>query len=145
MYSYKTISANKNTVEKKWVVVDAEGQILGRLASRIAMIVRGKEKAYYSPHVDCGDNVIVINAEKIRVTGRKLDQKVYLRHTGFPGGQRSTPIREMLAKAPERVLMEAVKGMLPKNRLGRKLATHVRIFAGAEHTHGAQNPETITL
>ncbi|MBX7241200.1 MAG: 50S ribosomal protein L13 [Bacteroidia bacterium] len=143
MYSFKTISANKNTVTKKWVIVDAEGQILGRLASRIAIILRGKHKASYTPHVDCGDNVIVINAEKIRVTGRKADQKEYVRHTGYPGGQRSVTYRNMMAKAPERILMEAVKGMLPKNRLGKRIATNVRIYAGTEHPHAAQNPEVL--
>lgn len=145
MYSYKTISSNKNTVTKKWVVIDAEGQILGRLASRIATVLRGKDKAYYSPHVDCGDYVIVINAEKIRVTGKKLDQKVYVRHTGYPGGQREVAIKSMLEKHPERVLMEAVKGMLPKNRLGKRMATNVRIYAGAEHPHAAQNPEVLNV
>ncbi len=143
MYSFKTISANKNTVTKKWVIVDAEGQILGRLASRIAIILRGKHKASYTPHVDCGDNVIVINAEKIRVTGKKADQKEYVRHTGYPGGQRSVTYRNMMAKAPERILMEAVKGMLPKNRLGKRIATNVRIYAGTEHPHAAQNPEVL--
>lgn len=145
MYSYKTISSNKNTVTKKWVVIDAEGQILGRLASRIATVLRGKDKAYYSPHVDCGDYVIVINAEKIRVTGRKLEQKNYVRHTGYPGGQRTVSIKSMLEKHPERVLMEAVKGMIPKNRLGRRLTTNVRIYAGAEHPHAAQEPEVLNV
>ena len=143
MYSFKTISANKNTVTKKWVIVDAEGQILGRLASRIAIILRGKHKASYTPHVDCGDNVIVINADKIRVTGKKADQKTYVRHTGYPGGQRTTSYRMMMDKAPTRILMEAVKGMLPKNRLGKRLTTNVRIYAGTEHSHAAQNPEVL--
>lgn len=143
MYTYKTVSANKTTVEKKWVVIDAEGQILGRLSSRIATILRGKHKPYYTPHVDCGDNVIVINAEKIRLTGKKIDQKVYLRHTGYPGGQRSVPVRIMLNKAPERVLTEAVKGMLPKTRLGKVQLTNVRIYKGATHPHDAQTPTTL--
>ncbi len=143
MYTYKTVSANKSTVEKKWVVIDAEGQILGRLSSRIAIILRGKHKPYYTPHVDCGDNVIVINAEKIRLTGKKMEQKVYLRHTGYPGGQRSVPVRIMLNKAPERVLMEAVKGMLPKTRLGKVQLTNVRIYKGATHPHDAQTPTTL--
>lgn len=143
MYTYKTVSANKTTVEKKWVVIDAEGQILGRLSSRIATILRGKHKPYYTPHVDCGDNVIVINAEKIRLTGKKMEQKVYLRHTGYPGGQRSVPVRIMLNKAPERVLMEAVKGMLPKTRLGKVQLTNVRIYKGATHPHDAQTPTTL--
>lgn len=145
MISYKTISANKQSVEKKWVIVDAEGQILGRLASRIAAILRGKHKAGFTPHVDCGDNVIVINAEKIRVTGKKIAQKTYVRHTGYPGGQRFTPIQTMLDKHPEKVLMEAVRGMLPKNRLGRRIITNVRIYAGTEHPHEAQNPEVLTI
>lgn len=145
MISYKTISANKQSVEKKWVIVDAEGQILGRLASRIAAILRGKHKAGFTPHVDCGDNVIVINAEKIRVTGKKKAQKTYVRHTGYPGGQRFTPIQTMLDKHPEKVLMEAVRGMLPKNRLGRRIITNVRIYAGTEHPHEAQNPEVLTI
>lgn len=143
MYTYKTVSANKTTVEKKWVVIDAEGQILGRLSSRIATILRGKHKPYYTPHVDCGDNVIVINAEKIRLTGKKMEQKVYLRHTGYPGGQRSVPVRIMLNKAPERVLMEAVKGMLPKTRLGKVQLTNVRIYKGNTHPHEAQTPTTL--
>lgn len=145
MYSFRTISANKNTVTKKWVIIDAEGQILGRLASRIAFILRGKHKPNYTPHVDCGDNVIVINADKVRVTGRKADQKTYVRHTGYPGGQRTVGYREMMAKAPERILTEAIKGMLPKNRLGRRLATNVRVFAGTEHPHAAQNPEVLNF
>jgi large subunit ribosomal protein L13 len=145
MYSFRTISANKGTVEKKWILIDAEGQVLGRLASRIATIMRGKHKPYFTPHVDCGDNVIVINADKIRVTGKKMDSKVYVRHTGYPGGQRTVPIRAMLQKAPERVLTEAVKGMLPKNRLGKRLMTNVRIYAGSTHPHEAQNPEVLDL
>ena len=140
--SYRTQSATEKTIQKNWVVVDAEGQILGRLASQIAAILRGKHKPSFSPHMDCGDNVIVINAEKIRVTGRKLDQKEYLRHTGYPGGQRFTPIREMLAKKPTKVIEEAVKGMLPKNRLGRKIYSNLRVYAGAEHPHEAQEPTT---
>jgi large subunit ribosomal protein L13 len=121
--SYKTISANKATVEKAWVVVDAENQILGRLCSEIAKIIRGKHKPSFTPHVDCGDQVIVINADKVRLTGKKMTDKVYIRHTGYPGGQRFSTPREVLVKNPRGVVEAAVKGMLPKNRLGRELFT----------------------
>jgi len=143
--SYKTISANKATVEKKWVVVDAEGATLGRLASKVAILLRGKHKAYYTPHVDCGDNVVVINAEKVRMTGNKWDTKEYIRHTGYPGGQRVVIAKDMRTKHPIRVIEFAVKGMLPKNRLGRTLYGNLRVYAGDKHPHGAQNPEIITL
>ncbi len=143
--SYKTISANKNTVSKEWVVVDANGEVLGRLASRIARIIRGKHKTNFTPHVDCGDNVVVINAEKIRLTGNKLTEKVYVRHTGYPGGQRFQTPRELLEKYPERIIEKAVKGMLPKNRLGRKLFTNLYVYAGGEHPHAAQQPKEIKL
>lgn len=143
--SYKTVSANPNTVTKEWVVVDATNLVLGRLAAEVAMLLRGKRKANYTPHVDCGDNVIVINADKIRMTGRKLEQKVYVRHTGYPGGQRFTTPKEMLAKKPTAVLQEAVRGMLPKNRLGNKLFTNLHVYAGPEHPHQAQSPKSINL
>ncbi len=143
--SYKTISANKNTVNKGWVVVDANNAILGRFASQVARIIRGKDKTNFTPHVDCGDNVIIINADKIRLTGKKLTDKVYVRHTGHPGGQRFQTPRELLDKHPERVLEKAVRGMLPKNRLGRRLFTNLFVYAGSEHPHAAQQPKEIKI
>ncbi|MFA7473165.1 MAG: 50S ribosomal protein L13 [Spirosomataceae bacterium] len=141
--SYKTISANKGTVTKEWVVVDAEDAVLGRLASNVARIIRGKHKTNYTPHVDCGDNVIIINADKVRLTGKKLTDKVYVRHTGYPGGQRFQTPKEVLSKYPERVLERAVRGMLPKNRLGRKLFHNLYVYAGSEHPHQAQQPKEL--
>lgn len=141
--SYKTISANKATVQKAWFVVDAENQILGRVCSEIAKIIRGKHKPSYTPHVDCGDQVIVINADKIRLTGKKMTDKVYIRHTGYPGGQRFATPREVLAKNPRGVVESAVKGMLPKNRLGRSLFHNLFVYAGSEHPHAAQQPKEI--
>lgn len=141
--SYKTISANVATVEKAWVVVDAENQIVGRLTSEIAKILRGKHKASFTPHVDCGDNVIVINAEKIRFTGKKMNNKVYTRHTGYPGGQRFATPREVLAKNPRGVVEAAVKGMLPKNKIGSELFRNLYVYAGTEHPHQAQQPTEI--
>ena len=143
--SYKTKSANDATVLKRWVVVDAESAVLGRFASQVAVLIRGKHKPDFTPHVDCGDNVIIINAEKIKLTGRKMTDKVYVRHTGYPGGQRFATPREVLAKHPERVLEHAVRLMLPKNRLGRSLFTNLYVYAGNEHPHAAQQPETITF
>lgn len=143
--SYKTISANKNTVEKEWIIIDADSQILGRMASQIAKMLMGKHKPQYTPHVDCGDNIIVINAEKIKLTGKKMTDKIYLRHTGYPGGQRSTTPKEMLAKHPERVVENAVKGMLPKNKLGRKLYKNLHVYVGSAHKHEAQQPKEINL
>ena len=141
--SYKTISANKATAQKTWVVVDAQGQSLGRVASLIASRLRGKHKPNFTPHADCGDNVIVINAAEVSLSGSKMETKQYIRYTGYPGGQRfSTPALE-LAKHPERVVETAVRGMLPKNRLGRALFRNMHVFAGAEHTHEAQQPVTI--
>jgi large subunit ribosomal protein L13 len=141
--SYKTISANVATVEKAWVVVDAENQIVGRLTSEIAKVLRGKHKASFTPHVDCGDNVIVINAEKIRFTGKKMNAKVYTRHTGYPGGQRFATPREVLAKNPRGVVEAAVKGMLPKNKIGSELFRNLYVYAGSEHPHAAQQPTEI--
>lgn len=141
--SYKTISANSETVQKDWVVVDAQGQVLGRLASQIARLIRGKHKTNFTPHVDCGDNVIVINAEKVRLTGSKMTDKIYVRHTGYPGGQRFATPRLLLEKRPERVLEHAVRGMLPKNRLGRRLFTNLHVYVGNEHPHAAQQPKEI--
>ena len=141
--SYKTISANKATVQTAWFVVDAENQVLGRVCSEIAKIIRGKHKPSYTPHVDCGDQVIVINADKIRLTGKKMTDKVYIRHTGYPGGQRFATPREVLAKNPRGVVESAVKGMLPKNRLGRVLFNNLFVYAGSEHPHAAQQPKEI--
>lgn len=143
--SYKTISANKETANKKWVLVDAEGQTLGRLCSEIAKVLRGKHKPNYTPHADCGDNVVVINAEKIVLTGKKMTDKIYLRHTGYPGGQRATTAREMMDKRPIRLVEIAVKGMLPKNKLGSALYKNLYVYEGAEHNQEAQKPELITF
>ncbi len=143
--SYKTVSANKATVQKEWFVVDATDQILGRLASKVAKILRGKNKPDYTPHVDCGDNVIIINAEKVSLTGNKINDKVYVRHSGYPGGQRIQNPSEILAKYPERLIEKAVKGMLPKNRLGRKLFTNLKVYVGPEHNQEAQQPKVIDL
>jgi large subunit ribosomal protein L13 len=143
--SYKTVSANNKTVDKQWIVVDAEGEILGRLSSKIAMVIRGKNKASYTPHVDCGDNVIVINADKVKLTGNKMGDKTYVRYTGYPGGQRFISPKELLAKHPERIVEKAVRGMLPKNRLGRALYKNLHVYAGGEHPHAAQSPKEIKL
>ncbi|GGE98023.1 MULTISPECIES: 50S ribosomal protein L13 [Flavobacterium] len=143
--SYKTVSANKATVTKEWIVVDAEGHNLGRLASKVAMILRGKYKPSYTPHVDCGDNVIVINSEKINLTGTKMNDKIYMRHTGYPGGQRTLTAKVLQAKNPALLVEKAVKGMLPKNKLGAELFRNLNVVVGAEHTHGAQKPRTVNL
>jgi large subunit ribosomal protein L13 len=143
--SYKTVSGNKETANKKWLVVDAEGQTVGRLASKVAKIIRGKHKTNYTPHADCGDNVIVINAEKIAFSGTKLVDKQYVRYTGYPGGQRTITAEQMLSKHPERLIEKAVKGMLPKNKLGRKLYTNLKVYVGAEHKQQAQQPEIFNL
>ena len=143
--SYKTVSANAATVVKEWVVIDATDQVLGRLASRIALILRGKHKASFTPHVDCGDNVIVINATKVRLTGDKLTEKVYVRHTGYPGGQRFATPKELLSRKPLAVVEEAVRGMLPKNRLGADIFRNLYVYEGPEHAHAAQKPKTIKL
>lgn len=143
--SYKTISANDSTVTKDWYLIDATDAVVGRLASQVAKILRGKNKPNYTPHVDCGDNVIIINADKVRFTGNKMDKKIYTRHTDYPGGQRfATPVM-MMAKKPEFVLETAVKGMLPKNRLGSVLNANLKVYAGSEHPHVAQNPKQIQL
>lgn len=143
--SYKTVSANKQTVTKDWVLVDAENQILGRLASKVAKMVRGKHKVNFTPHVDCGDNVVIINAEKIQLTGDKWNQKRYIHHTGYPGGQRFTSVKQMLAKKPTEIVRKSVRGMLPKNRLGDAIINNVHIYAGSEHPHQAQQPTQINL
>lgn len=143
--SYKTISANKNTVTKEWVLIDAENQVLGRMASVAAKLLRGKYKPNYTPHVDCGDNVVIINADKIRLTGDKWDAKTYIRHSGYPGGQRSTTARELMAKKPEAMVEKAIKGMLPKNSLGSQLFRNLYVYAGSEHKQEAQSPKAINL
>ena len=143
--SYKTISANKATVNKEWVLVDAEGQTLGRLASKVAILLRGKHKPNFTPHVDCGDNVIVVNAEKITLSGNKWNDKTYIRHTGYPGGQRSLTATELFEKHPTRLVEKAVKGMLPKNRLGAELFRNLNVFEGPDHVHEAQQPKSINI
>lgn len=143
--SFKTVSANKATVQKEWILVDATNQPLGRLSSKVAKLLRGKLKTNYTPHVDCGDNVIVINADKVRLSGRKWDDKVYVHHTGYPGGQRFATPLQVKAKNPARLVEMAVKGMLPKNRLGRAIYGNMYVFAGAEHNHEAQQPKSVEL
>jgi large subunit ribosomal protein L13 len=141
-----TQSARPAEVEQRWYVVDATDQVLGRLATRLASVLRGKHKPIYTPHVDTGDFVVVVNAEKVRLTGRKLEQKVYHRHTGWPGGLKTTNAAKLLGGAhPERVLEAAVRGMLPKNHLGRKMFSKLKVYAGAEHPHAAQKPEALPL
>ena len=142
-YNYKTKSLRKEDVEHKWYIVDAEGEVLGRMCTKIAMVLRGKHKPDYTPHVDGGDNVIVINADKVRLTGNKTDAKEYIRYTGYPGGQRRATAREVLAKKPEAIVENAVRGMLPKNRLGRAMFKKLFVYTGADHPHGAQKPETL--
>ena len=141
----KTYTARAEDMEREWFLVNAEGKTLGRLASEIAQVLRGKHKPIYTPHLDCGDFVIVVNAEKVRVTGRKLDQKMYYRHTGYPGGIKSISLRNQLQKHPERVLEAAVRGMLPKNRLGRKMFKKLKVYAGNSHPHQAQQPKALEL
>ena len=143
--SYKTISANRETVNKEWVIVDAEGAALGRLATLVASTLRGKHKTNFTPHVDCGDNVVVINAEKVTLSGNKMSEKEYVRHTGYPGGQRITKATEMLKKNPISLVEEAVKGMLPKNRLGRAIFKNMHVYAGPSHPHEAQKPKKLEL
>ncbi len=143
--SYKTISANSATVKKEWYVIDATDQVLGRLASRVALVLRGKNKPDYTPHVDCGDNVIVVNADKVRLTGNKLTDKVYVRYTGYPGGQRFATPKEMLDRKPTFVVEHAIKGMLPKTRLGSQMFRNLYVYAGPEHPHEAQQPKPLTL
>ena len=143
--SYKTISLNAATVQKEWYVIDATNEVLGRLASQVAKILRGKNKPGYTPHVDCGDYVIVINADKVKLTGAKMTDKVYVRHTGYPGGQRFATPADYLAKKPEFVIEHAVKGMLPRTRLGAAILKNLKVSAGAEHPHAAQCPKEIKL
>jgi large subunit ribosomal protein L13 len=143
--SYKTVSANANTVTKEWVLIDAENEVLGRLASNVAKLLRGKLKPNFTPHVDCGDNVIIINAEKIRLTGNKLNAKEYIRHSGYPGGQRSKTAREILATKPQMIVEKAIKGMLPKNKLGAQLYGNLYVYVGSEHKQEAQKPKKINI
>jgi len=143
--SYKTVSANKETAEKKWFVVDAEGQTVGRLASKVAKIIRGKHKTNFTPHADCGDNVVVINAEKVSFSGTKLVDKDYIRYTGYPGGQRSLTAQQMLQKHPERLIEKAIKGMLPKTKLGAAMYKNLKVYVGSEHKQQAQSPEVLNL
>lgn len=141
----KTFMASPATIDRKWYVVDATNMTLGRLASEVAKVLRGKNKAIFTPHIDTGDYVIVINAEKVKVTGKKLDQKVYYRHSEYVGGMKETTLREMLAKKPEKVVELAVKGMLPKGPLGNQMYTKLYVYAGPEHKHAAQKPEVLTF
>lgn len=143
--SYKTISVNKANADKQWVLVDAEGQTLGRLASKVAKLLRGKYKPSYTPHVDCGDNVVIINAEKINMTGNKWNDKIYMRHTGYPGGQRTLNATELFAKDPARIIEKSVKGMLPKNKLGAALFRNLKVYVGTEHGQEAQKPTAVNL
>lgn len=143
--SYKTVSANNATVNKEWVLVDAADQPLGRMSSIVAKLLRGKYKPNFTPHVDCGDNVIVINADKVKLSGNKWSEKTYLRHTGYPGGQRSLTARELYEKDPARVVEKAVKGMLPKNKLGSAIYRNLKVYSGADHGHDAQQPTVINL
>jgi large subunit ribosomal protein L13 len=143
--SYKTYSAKPSDIEKKWVLVDAEGHALGRVASKVATLLRGKHKPEFTPHMDTGDNVVVINASEVVLTGNKMKQKEYFRYTGFPGGERFTSAEEMLDHKPELVIEKAIKGMLPKNKLGDKLMTNLRVYAGPVHEQEAQQPEKIEL
>jgi large subunit ribosomal protein L13 len=143
--SYKTISANSATVKKEWVVVDANGQHLGRIASKVAKLLRGKYKPNYTPHVDCGDNVIIINAEKVVLTGNKWNDRIYLSYTGYPGGQREKTPAGLLKKGSDRLFTKVVKGMLPKNRLGAKLLSNLYVYGGNEHKHEAQQPKSIDI
>ncbi len=143
--SYKTVSANKETVDKKWLLVDAQGETLGRLASKVAYLLRGKHKTNFTPHVDCGDNVVIINAAAVALSGAKEEEKQYVRHTGFPGGQRFSTPSELLKKQPTKVVENAVKGMLPKNKLGRQMFRNLHVYADAAHKQEAQQPTKVDL
>ncbi|HPY82861.1 MAG: 50S ribosomal protein L13 [Bacteroidales bacterium] len=141
--SYKTKSANKATVQKEWYVVDATDQVLGRMCAQVAKVIRGKHKPSFTPHVDCGDKVIIINADKVKLTGNKMTDKTYVRHTGYPGGQRKTTPEELLEKHPARIVENAIKGMVPKNKLGRQILKNVFVYAGPEHSQDAQKPKEL--
>jgi large subunit ribosomal protein L13 len=139
----KTISAREQDIQRDWYVIDAQGQTLGRLATQVATLLRGKHKPNYTPHVDCGDYVIIVNAEKVHVTGQKMTQKIYYRHSGYPGGLKQVTLRDQLQKFPDRVVEQAVRGMLPKNRLGRRMFKKLKVYAGSDHPHQAQQPKSI--
>lgn len=141
----KTIFAKKTDIEKKWHLIDAEGLVLGRLATRIAMILRGKNKPIFTPHTDTGDFVIIVNAEKVRLTGNKLENKAYYHHTGYPGGIKKELAKDIMKKAPERIIMSAVRGMLPKNTLGRQQLSKLKVYSGTDHPHQGQNPEALNI
>jgi large subunit ribosomal protein L13 len=143
--SYKTVSLNDKTASKEWIVLDAKDQVLGRFASKAAFLLRGKHKPGYTPHVDCGDNVIIINADKVRLTGRKWTEKEYISYTGYPGGQRFITPEKLIKEKPTMVVEKAIRGMLPKTRLGRAIQGNLYIYAGADHPHQAQQPKTVTL
>lgn len=143
--SYRTQTPKSDQIQKEWLLVDAENEVVGRLASKVAALLRGKYKTNYTPHLDCGDNVIVINAEKVRFTGAKMDDKEYIHYSGYPGGQKKATPSEVLRKKPEYIIEEAVRGMLPKNRLGAELFRNLRVFVGSEHDHEAQKPRKINI
>ena len=143
--SYKTISVNRETAQKEWVEIDATGQTLGRLSSKVAKLLRGKYKASFTPHVDCGDNVIILNADKVKLTGNKWTERTYYRYSGYPGGQRESTPAEMMAKGPDRLFRKVVKGMLPKNKLGEAILNNLFVYAGNEHPHQAQKPKKIDI
>lgn len=143
--SYKTFSANKKNIKKSWMLIDAENEVLGRLASKVAFILRGKHKPYYTPHVDCGDNVIIVNAEKLKLTGNKFIDKKYIRHSGYPGGQKVSAVGDVLKKKPVYVIEHAIKGMLPNNRLGSAIYKNLHVFEGPDHPYEAQKPNKINL
>lgn len=143
--SYKTKSANKQTVNKEWFIVDADSKVLGRFASGVARIIRGKHKPDFTPHVDCGDNVIVINADKIKLTGKKWDDKIYISHTGYPGGQKKLTPKQLMAKSSTLIIENAIRGMLPKNKIGRQMFKNLFVYEGAEHPHQAQNPKELEV
>ncbi len=143
--SYKTISANEETVQKEWLEIDAEGQTLGRFCSKVAKLLRGKYKPSFTPHVDCGDNVIIVNADKIKLTGNKWNDRVYLSYSGYPGGQKALTPADLMKKSPDKLFRKVVKGMLPKNKLGASLLKNMHVYAGAEHPHKAQKPKKIDI
>ena len=143
--SYKTVSVNKATAQKEWVLVDANDLVLGRMASKVAKLLRGKYKPSFTPHVDCGDNVIIINADKVRLTGKKWTDRVYLRHTLYPGGQRETTPAQLMAQSPEKLIKKVVKGMLPKTKLGAAVLRNLKVYVGTEHKHETQQPTAINL
>jgi len=139
--SYKTVSANRNTVNKEWLLIDAENEVLGRMASKAAVLLRGKHKTNFTPHVDCGDNIIIINADKIRLTGNKWEAKEYVSHSGYPGGQKAITAKQMMDKKPTRMVEKAIKGMLPKNKLGKQMFKKLKVYKGENHPHESQEPQ----